>query len=137
MRPNLIDRYLVDGKEVTKEAAERAQEAVRETVHLHDGIIHRAWYRGGRIVEKHDLSLEGKPIRRLFYQDGKLARREYHDRHGRHVSTESFAPDGSLTESIQHGSSPRRWWYDRGVPTKYARGPRTYVKESTRWVVGQ
>ena len=37
------DRYLVEGKEVTEEEAERAAEAVRETVHLDDGVIHRAW----------------------------------------------------------------------------------------------
>jgi len=128
------DRYLVEGKEVTKEEAERAEESVRETVHLHDGVIGRAWYRRGQIVERHDLNLEGKPTRRLFYRDGKLARREYHDRHGNHVSTELFAPDGSITESIQHGSRPRHWWYDRGVPLKYARGSETYPKDGAPWV---
>jgi dipeptidyl aminopeptidase/acylaminoacyl peptidase len=128
------DRHLVDGKEVSREDAERAEEAVRETVHLHDGVIRRAWHRRGEITRQHDLNLEGKPIRRLFCEDGKLTRREYHDREGRHVSTELFDAEGSVTESIQHGSRPRHWWYDRGVPVKYARGKETYVKEGDRWV---
>jgi hypothetical protein len=86
------------------------------------------------MTSRHDLNPRGKPIRRLFYHNGKLLRRQYHDRYGNHVSTELFAPDGYITESIQHGSRPRHWWYHRGVPVKYARGPETYVKEGTRWV---
>jgi hypothetical protein len=128
------DRYLVEGKEVSKEQAVRSEEAVGETVHLHDGVVRRTWYRRGEMVEQHDLNLAQRAVRRLFYEQGRLARREYHDRHGTHVSTELYGPDGHLTESIQHGSRPRHWWYDRGVPLKYARGSQTYAKEGTRWV---
>ena len=109
-------------------------ETVVETVHLHDGVIRRSWYRGGEAVERHDLNAEGKATRRLFYRDGKLAKREYHDRSGYHVSTELFGADGYITESIQHGSRPRHWWYERGVPVKYARGEETYVKDGERWI---
>lgn len=67
------DRYLVDGREVSQADSQRADESVRETVHLADGVIHRAWYRGGRVAERHDLNLAGEPTRRLHYEDGRLA----------------------------------------------------------------
>ncbi|MHC4175488.1 MAG: hypothetical protein ACYST5_21460, partial [Planctomycetota bacterium] len=93
------DRYLVQGKEVSQKQAWRSQEAVAETVHLHDGVIQRTWYRRGKTLKRHDLNLEGKATRRLFYRAGTLVRREYHDRNGNHVSTELFGPDGHITES--------------------------------------
>jgi len=108
--------------------------AIVETVHLYDGVIHRSWYRAGEIVKRHDLNAEGKATRRLFYRDGKLARRQYHNRNGYHVSTEHLDADGYITESIQHGSRPRHWWYQKGVPTKYARGSDTYSKDGERWI---
>ena len=104
------------------------------TIHLHDGVIRRSWYRGGEIVERHDLNVGGKATRRLFYRDGKLARREYHNRDDYHVSTELFDADGYHTESIQHGSRPRQWWYEKGVPVKYTRGSDTYVEQGQRWI---
>jgi hypothetical protein len=128
------NRRLVEGKEVSEEQAMRSDVAAGETVHLHDSVICRRQYRRGAVVEQHDFSLEQQAVRRLFYDQGRLTRREYHDRHGSHVSTELFGPDGRLTESIQHGSRPRHWSYEYGVPVKYARGSQTYVKEGTRWV---
>jgi hypothetical protein len=128
------DRYLVEGMEVSEQEAKQSEEFVRETIHLHDGVIRRTWYRQGEIVESHDLNSVGQAIRRLFYEQGRLIRREYHDRNGNHVSTERFDPDGYVTESIQHGSTPRQWWYERGVPLKYARGSQIYIKDGTRWV---
>jgi hypothetical protein len=128
------DRSLVQGKAVSEKEAKQSTEAIRETVHLHDGIIQRTWYGRGEVVETHDLNLDGKAIRRRFYQGGRLVRREYHDRNGNHVSTELFGSDGYMTESIQHGSRPRRWWYEQGVPVKYARGSLAYVKDGARWI---
>lgn len=107
---------------------------VAETVHLHDGVIRRSWYRGGEVVKRHDLNVEGKATRRLFYRDGKLVKREYHDRNDYHVSTELFGADGYIIESIQHGSRPRHWWYERGAPVKYTRGSESYVKDGARWI---
>jgi len=118
-------RYLVQGKEVSEEEIRRSQEAMAETVHLHDGVIQRTWYRRGEVTERHDLNLEAKAIRRLFYKGGELVRREYHDRNGNHISSELFGSDGYIAESIQHGTRPRHWWYQRGVPVKYARGSQT------------
>jgi hypothetical protein len=109
-------------------------ETVTEMVHLHDGVIQRSWYRNGQVVKRHDLNAKGQATRRLFYRDGKLARREYHNRDGRHVSTERFGTDGYITESIQHGSRPRCWWYERGAPVKYTRGQETYLKDGDRWI---
>jgi len=128
------DRYLVQGNEVSEDEAKLSKEAVQETVHLHDGVIHRTWYRRAEPIARDDLNVEGKPIRRLFYQAGRLAKREYHDRNGNHISTELFGSDGYITESIQHGSRPRHWWYERGVPVKYTHGSQTYIKDGKRWV---
>lgn len=138
------DRWLVDGKEVSREVATQAPEFLKETVHIHDRVIHREWYAKGRIVLRHDLNLEGKPIRRLFYENGKLARREYHNRDGVHVSTEHFDPDGYITESIQYDvygkqGEARRWWYEQGEPVKCIRdrdeGQEIYIRESlAQWV---
>jgi hypothetical protein len=127
------DRYLAQGKEVSEQEAKGAEQGVRETVHLHDGVIRRAWYRQGQIVESHDLNADAKSIRRLFYEQGRLVRREYHDRDGNHISTEHFGPDGYVSESIQHASTPRQWWYERGAPLKYTRGSRVYVKDGMLW----
>ncbi len=138
------DRWLKSGKEVSEEDAEQSEEAVREIVHLLDGVIHREWYNWGQISRRYDINLEGKPIRRLFYQNGRLARRELHHRSGMHVSTEFFAPDGYITESIQYRSVNgnsygfNHWWYEKGAPVKNVRksGERTdiYIKDGNRWL---
>lgn len=128
------NRYLVQGKEVLEKDARNSKEAITETVHLHDGIIQRMWYQWGEIIERHDLNLQGKAIRRLFYEANKLVRREYHDRNGNHVSTELFDSDGYIKESIQHGSRPRHWWYEQSAPVKYTRGSETYIKDGARWI---
>jgi len=128
------NRYLVQGKEVLEKDARNSKEAIVETVHLYDGIVQRTWYSRGEIIERHDLNLEGKAIRRLFYEGDKLVRREYHDRNGNHISTELFDSDGYIKESIQHGSRPRHWWYERGTPVKYTRGSETYVKDGSSWI---
>lgn len=143
------DRWLVDGKEVSEEEAKRSEEAVREVLHLLDGVIHREWYNWSQIIRRYDLNSEKIPIRRLFYHNGKLARREYHTREGFHVSTEFFNPDGHITESIQYqvvsGKSEERghFWYKRCMPVKFVgiggrhaapQGKGTYVKEGERWV---
>ena len=134
------DRWLVNGREVSEEGANQSEEAVKEIVHLYDGIIHREWYNWGQIVKRYDLNLEGKPTRRLFYQTGKLARREFHHRDGRHVSTEFFDPDGYLTEAIQYRTGNGRtyesnhWWYEKAVPVKNIKRGAMYEKDGSRWI---
>lgn len=139
------ERWLVDGKEATANVAKKADKAIRETVHRVEGVLHREWYTRGVIARRHDLNADGKPIRRLFYEDGKLARREYHTRDGEHVSTEHFDPDGYITESILYrgGDEGGHFWYDRGTPVKFTgrisrhatpEGPGTYVKKGNAWV---
>jgi hypothetical protein len=115
-------RYVADGKTVT------------ETVHLHDGVVQRSWYLDGGLTENHSLNAEGKATRRVFYRNGKIARRQYHDSSGYQITTELFDPDGFITESIQHGSRPRHWWYEKGVPVKYTRASDTYVRDGERWI---
>ncbi len=138
------DRWLVDRKEVSEEEAKNSIEAVREIVHLHDGVIHREWYNWGQIIKRYDLNLEWKPIRRLFYQNSKLTRRELHNRDGIHFSTEFFDPDGYITESIQYRmvsgelNEYRHWWYEKGVSVKSVRnssgGAEIYTKDGNRWL---
>ena len=104
-----------------------------KVIHLHDGVIRRSWHRNGELIERHDLNAAGKATRRLFYRDGRLSRREYHNRDGYRVSTELFGAEGHIEESIQHGYRPRHWWYKKGAPVKYTRGADTYVKDGKRW----
>jgi len=145
----IAERYLVDEKEVSEEEAKRSVKAVKEIVHLIEGVIHHEWYNWGQITKRFDLNSEKKPIRRLFYQNSKLVRREYHNRDGFHVSTEFFDTDGYITETIQYrmvdGKSQEHshYWYERGMPVKHIGnsvrhsaplGSGTYVKEGDRWV---
>ncbi len=143
------DRWSVDGKEVSEAEAKRSAHAIKEIVHGYDGVIHREWYERGTIVRRHDLNLEGRPIRRLFYTAGRLARREYHTREGRHRSTELFDGDGYITEQIiydSEGGEDAHFWHERGVPMKYSgsgrghtaiqagpEGPGTYVNKDGVW----
>ncbi len=126
------DRFLVDGREVSQQDAHRAERSVREIVHRHDGVIHREFLHRALLVERHDLNSAGAPIRRLYYQDGKLTRREFHDHDGKHISTERFDADGYIVESI-HGRN--RWSYERGQPTKFTNGTVEYVLDGGRWKV--
>lgn len=114
--------------------------SVREIVHLHDGVIQHEWYRDGQLACCHDLNTEGKAIRRLTFENGKLAQREYHDREGKLVSREMFDTAGFITESIrfvQPGESPAEhdhWWYDRGMPVRQTTKNGEFVKQGDQWV---
>jgi hypothetical protein len=95
------------------------------------------------------LNTDGKPIRRLFYTDGRLARREDHTREDRHRSTELFGDGDYITEQIIYdsdGGEDAHFWYERGVPMKYSgsgrgntaiqaapEGPGTYVNQDGVW----
>lgn len=102
-------------------------------------------------MRQDDLNLEGKPIRRLSYEGGRLARREYLDRDGNLVSTELFDADGFITQSIgqrsydrgipawkrDHATVEAQWFYQRGVPVRYNRGSPSFVKEGDRWIAAK
>jgi len=140
------DRWLIGSERVEKAQALEASGAVREVVHRHDGVIHREWYERGSLVRRHDLDLDGEPIRRRFYEDGHLVRREYHSAEGEHITTEHFDADGFITESIhrRRGQEYAHWWYIKGTPvqivtqrghhTAAADGKGTYVKQGIQWV---
>ena len=78
----------------------QAEDALREIVHKYDGVIHRELYNRGEIVRRYDLNADGRAIRRLFYREGRLARREFHNRDGIHTSTEHFNAGGWIAESL-------------------------------------
>lgn len=143
------EHWLVEGKEVSAQEAKNAEHAVKELVHIVDGVLHREWYNRGQITRRYDLNPQGRAIRRLFYQDGKLARREYHHGNGWKVSTEYFDADGYITRSILYRMADGQlreyshYWYQKGMPVKHVGnsvrhsaplGPGLYVKEGDRWV---
>lgn len=141
------ERWLVDDVAVSAGEARAAAEAVREIVHVYDGVIHREWYEGGVLARRHDLTPDGHAIRRLFYEDGRLARREYWNREGVQQSLELFDADGFITEATawRNGRLWRRWWFMKGTPVKHwtergghhtasPQGGGTYVKQGIEWV---
>ncbi len=136
-------RWLVNCNEVEEALALKATSAVREIDHRLDGEIHREWYDNGILIKRHDLNVDGKAVRRLFYSDKRLVRREYHNREGEHVSTEHFDKEGYITESIvyRNGEDYDHFWYDKGMPVKHtgrnshhAGRTGTQIKVGERWV---
>ncbi len=125
-----------DFRWITERWTDKAK-SIRETVHLHDGVIRREWFRDGAIVRRHDLNADGKAIRRVEFQDGKASVREYHTNQGVRVSREAFAPNGVITETIRYSEGDGReidhWWFDEGWPVKQVRGGRQYVKRDDRF----
>ena len=113
---------------------------LRETVHQHDDVIRREWFADGVILRRHDLNHEGKAIRRVELQEGRVATREYHHRELGLVSREIFDGEGYITDWIRFqrvdGAPTERdhWHFERGMPVRhtYAKG-REYVKQGDRW----
>jgi len=132
-------RYVVGDHEISREEAMSSVKSIREIVHLHDGTIHREWLRQGSIVKRVDLNAQGKPIRRLFYEEGRLARREYHDRNNMLVSTEHFDAEGYITESTRYSgtSMDTHWEYEHGNPIKCSNPSGVYEKMNDRWIKTQ
>ena len=102
----------------------------------------------GTDMKRHDLNQQGKAIRRLFYTQGILARREYVTRDSFHISTELFDKDGYITESVRYkyvdGTKKEigHWWFENGMPVKLIGSeghtlvsfPGIYIKEGDRWI---
>lgn len=113
----------------------KAAEADAEVVHVHDGVIQRRHWQQGQLARKDDLNPQQKPIRRLTYESGKLARREYFDRAGNLVSTELFDVEGYITQSIGPGKT--QWFYERAIPVRCVRGAASFVRQGDRWIVAK
>lgn len=133
------ERWLVGGREAPAPAAKAAPDAIRETVHLLDGVIQREWYQKGSLALRHDLNAAGKAIRRQTFRDGKLALREFFGPDGRQVSKEIFDAGGFVAESIRYapkGDPPAEddhWWYERGTPVRRVSGRDEFVKRGEDW----
>lgn len=139
-------RWFIGGTSADEQAARAAAEAVCEITHRYDGVIHREWYEQGERVRRHDLDAAGNAIRRTFYEDGRLMRREYHTVEGEHRTTELFDADGFITESVYYrrGAEWDHWWYIKapvklvaergGHHTASPEGAGTYVKRGIDWV---
>jgi hypothetical protein len=134
------DVWYVSNQKTTEHAAARSREAVKEIVHLYDGVIHREWYAWGQISKRFDFNKDGKPIRQQYYQSGKLARRELHTREGVHISTEYFDRDGNITEAFHNpvgrGKSYEyvHYWYENKEPVKAVKRDKVFVKVGDAWV---
>ena len=136
------------GQPMSEPQAKRAAEAVCETVHRHDGVIRRQTWRSGQLMRQDDLNGTGQPIRRLSYENGRLAKREFLDRLGNLVSTERFDADGFITHSAGQSPYPQgqpawkrdgatnlaEWFYERGVPVRYRHGAQGFIKQGDRWI---
>ncbi|NLO08010.1 MAG: hypothetical protein GX131_19485 [candidate division WS1 bacterium] len=140
------DRWLVADAPVDERAAHAAPEAVREIVHRYDGVIHREWYERGELVRRHDLDHDDFAVRRLLYEDGRLARREYHTEASLQT-WEDFDADGFITECgyNRNGEPWDQWWFVKGTPVRHwtargghhtasADGGGTYMKQGIEWV---
>lgn len=131
------ERWLSGGGEVAAEQARSAPEAVREVVHRLDGVIRREWHRSGVLTEAHDLDAAGQATRRVSYEDGRLARREYFDPAGERLSLERFDAAGFVTETVRFrpgGEETDHWWFERGLPVRQARGNEECFKDGERWI---
>ena len=130
------DRWMVDGQETTSETATRAPEAIREVLHIYDGVIRREWYERGVLTRRYDLGLESHAIRRNSYVDGKLAVREYFNRDDIRLSREVVDSNGYVTETIRYltdGREKDHWYFDRGAPTRQIYGGTEYVRRGQQF----
>ncbi len=122
----------------------RERNGVLETIHLHDGLIRREWYKNSALTRRHDLNATGKATRRTQYNDGRITTREYYKPDGHLVSRELFDESGSVTVQIRfkpeaNGNArdiPRETWhYDQGMPIRHLKHDtgREYFKKKDRW----
>jgi hypothetical protein len=139
------DRWLLNGEEVSAAEAQSAAFAIREIVHLYDGVIHRESYQFGQMIQRNDLNQSGTAIRRQYYQSNQLIRREYHGG-GRLQTTELFDDQSLISKVIRHdsgGGERSRIVFEQGTPVEYTGqsfmsytpdGPGSYRKSGDKWV---
>ncbi|HBG26265.1 MAG: hypothetical protein A2Y10_08990 [Planctomycetes bacterium GWF2_41_51] len=150
------DRYLVDREEVTQQRADDANEYIKEIVHIYDGILSRQWYVKGTITKQYDVNAKGQAIRRSFFENGLLSRRELHNSDGIKVSEEFFDSAGYIYESkkwtydiylndmvLEKPCLESQWFYDKGKPVKligsesyynYTSFPCIYQLSGDNWI---
>ena len=131
------DIWRTDEKMISRPEPWKGPKVTKEIVHLHDGVIAREEWRNGQKVSHVDLNADGKPIRVLDFENGKLTRRTYKHPDGLIRSEELHGPDGFKTEYICYrgwwyymrddlrGAESSRWWYKKGRPVKLTKKGRT------------
>ncbi len=134
------DVWKVAGNTVTAEKALTAPTAMRETVHLQDGIIALEAYSKGVLIRRDDLDHEGIARRKQYYKSGALTKRDYFTDEGI-ISRELFDPHGWKTEETiwryKNGKQTvfEQWWYKEGTPVKRVmNGGSVFVKDGEKWV---
>lgn len=139
----ITEKWFVDEKEVSEEAAKKKESAVKEIHHIYDGVISREWYSWGQIERKFDLSMENRePTRKLYYKNGLLSQRDYFDRSGWHATTELFDSKGDIVESIYYNAVPgggkreyTHWWYREHIPIKCIKNGVVYYRDNDVWKI--
>ncbi|MDY7032765.1 MAG: hypothetical protein SVY10_12770 [Thermodesulfobacteriota bacterium] len=138
--------WLVNGKQTSKAEALKSDRSIKETHHIHDGLIRREFLVHGLISVSEDLAADGTVIRKLSYKNGILFSREYFSGDGKPVSLEKFAADGLKTEEIcwsvrfkNRDGTPRilhHWFYENGFPVKHIAngGKEMYKKQGRYWM---
>jgi len=122
----------------------RERDGVLETIHLHDGVIRLEWYANGLLTRRHDLNATGKATRRINYNHGLIATREYYKPDDHLVSRETFDKSGSVIEHTRflpdskggaHNVPRETWHYDGGMPIRHIKHDtgREYFKRGIRW----
>jgi len=135
----LSERWLVNDKEVTEVEAQSRETAVKEIVHIYDGVISKEWYTWGVIDKKFDLSVSNREAtRRMYYRDGKISQRDYFDRNGWHATTELFNSQGQITEAIYYNTGREKremthWWYENHIPVKCIKSGELYYRDNEVW----
>jgi len=138
--------WLVNGKQTSQAEALKSDRSIKETYHIHDGLIRREFLVHGTISISEDLAADGTVIREVSYKNGILSSRKYFSGDDTPVSLEKFAADGFKTEEIRwsvrfknRDGTPRilhHWFYENGFPVKHiANGGREiYKKQGRSWV---
>jgi hypothetical protein len=104
------EQWRIRSREATEAQARNAPTALRELIHRHDGVIQRDWYRDGMLQRRHDLNAQGEATRRVDYEQGRPARREYYRFQEGKVSEEIFDASASSPNSLATAGPPANPW---------------------------
>jgi hypothetical protein len=150
------NKYLVNGREVSKKRAFEKGNYIKETLHIYNGPVSRKWYDKDILTKQYDLNDSGYPTRRLFFKMGKLYLRQYwkpddiiiseefFDKKGYIYETKSWAYDLYLNDMfLNEPYLENHWFYNKAMPVKmvgsesyerFTSFPGVYIKQDDTWI---